>query len=192
MGAPSIPWVVTNPVYVNLTAAHEPRPSERLDAERRTFVATHEWAAEASAGSESALSQGTLEDGTPVLRWTLRVAPPPSSSPYAAVRFPVAGQLATHRGIQLRARSDRPMRIWAQLRAPGGAGGRRWAQSLYVDSHMRLATLPFDRFRPVAESGAGSSPPLDEIDALLVVADTVHSEAGTAATIAISELWLVR
>jgi hypothetical protein len=154
-------------------------------------VSTHEWQAEASTGSQSSLSQGTLEDGTPALLWHLRVASDSSSSPYAAIRFPTTPQLASHRGIQLRARSDRPMRISAQLRA-SSEGGRRWTHSLYVDQRPRLVELRFEHFKPVTETVGPAAPALKDVDSLLLVADTVHAAPGTAATVAISELWLVK
>jgi hypothetical protein len=193
--APSIPWLVTNPIYVNLLAAHKPRRDvPDRDEHNRTHVAAQQWQAEASERSESTLSPGTLEDRTPVWVWRLRVADGPAVSQYAAIAFPVEQQLPGHRGVQLRARADRPMRIWAQLRAPGERGGRRWARSIHVSPTMGLVDLPFDEFRPVGPSGHGlpERPPLGDIDSLLLVADTLNTLPGTAATIAISDLWLVQ
>jgi hypothetical protein len=195
LGAPSIPWLMTNPIYVNLIAAQKPRAvSPDVDALNRRHVATQKWQAEASDGSESELSSGTLDDGTPVLFWRLSVAGGPAASQYAAVSFPVDQELANHRGVQLRARADRPMRIWAQLRAPGERGGRRWVRSFYVGPDIGLIDLAFDGFRLVGPAGDGlpEHPPLGEIDSLLLVADTLNTLPGTAATIAISDLWLVK
>jgi hypothetical protein len=193
MGAPSIPWVVTNPIYVNLAASHRTSPdAEELNDHNRTQVWTADWKPESSADSESTLSRGTLDDGTPVLLWQLSVVGEISQGPYAALRFPVEQQLIDHRGVQLRARADRPMRIWAQLRAPGERGGRRWLQSFYLDRDMRLTELMFDRFWALTDSGAAGLPPLSEIDSLLLVADTMHTLPGTAATISFSDLWLVK
>jgi hypothetical protein len=191
---PSIPWLVTNPIYVNLTAAHKPRPAPPIVVEHnRTHVATRKWQAEASEGSASTLASGALDDGTPVLFWRLRVAGGPAASQYAAISFPVEEDLAVHRGVQLRARADRPMRIWAQLRAPGESGGRRWARSFHVAPDIGLIDLSFESFRLVEPAGGGPErPPLDQIDSLLLVADTLNTLPGTATTIAISDLWLVK
>lgn len=191
--ARGVPWLVTNPIYVNLSAAHRAASLEPAGPERqRTPVATAEWRPEASAGSHSALSRGTLPDGTPVLFWKFDIARDTGASPYAAIRFSVEKQLTGHHGLQLRAEADRPMRIWAQLRAPGGGGGRRWIRSVYLERGMRQVDLLFDEFRAVAESGAATPIPLGEIDSLLLVADTVNTAPGTAATIAFSDLWLLQ
>jgi hypothetical protein len=105
----------------------------------------------------------------------------------------VEEDLAVHRGVQLRARADRPMRIWAQLRAPGESGGRRWARSFHVAPDIGLIDLSFESFRLVEPAGGGPErPPLDQIDSLLLVADTLNTLPGTATTIAISDLWLVK
>jgi hypothetical protein len=195
MAVPSIPWLVTNPIYVNVTAAHKPRPSSpAIDEDSRTHVATERWQAEASEGSKSSLANGALDDGTPVLFWSLQVAGGPAASQYAAISFPMEKQLAAHRRLQLRAHADRPMRIWAQLRAPGERGGRRWARSFYVGPDLASIDLPFDEFRPVGWSSDDTPEPLPlrEIDSLLLVADTLNTLPGTAATIAISDLWLAK
>jgi hypothetical protein len=84
------------------------------------------------------------------------------------------------------------MRIWAQLRAAGERGGRRWSRSLYVGPQPTLVQLPFDEFLPVDPSGASERLPLDEIESLLIVADTLNTLPGTSATIAISDLWLAK
>lgn len=193
MGAPSIPWLVTNPIYVNLSAAHKPRRhAVTIEESQRTHVATQKWQAEASEGSTSVLSQATLADGTPVWSWQMHVAGGLPASQYAAMSFPVEQQLAAQRGVQLRARANRPMRLWAQLRAPGERGGRRWARSFYVGPEMTLINLAFDEFRPVGAPSAGlpEQAPLEQVDSLLLVADTLNTLPGTAATIAISDLWL--
>jgi hypothetical protein len=189
MGAPSVPWVVTNPIYVNLAATHssfEP-PLGNVAASAR--IPTDEWDAEASPGSQSRLLHEPVESGGAALVWAFQVAAEQSASPYAAVRFPVAGRLEHARGLQLRARSDRPVRISAQLRVPGD--GRRWIQSFYLDPEPRTVHLPFDGFKPV-QPDAAAMPPLEQVDSLLFVADSVHTIPGTAGRVVLAELSLFR
>ena len=190
--APSVPWLLSNPVYVGLRDAHAraalPSPPEPVG--ERSGIATKAWRPEASDGSTSALAQTAMADGTPALEWRFSLAGPDRSEPYAAMRFPVGESLMGHRGLQLRAQSDAPRRIWAQLRAPGGRG-ERWGASLYLDPTLQSYEIKFTDFRPLGPV-ASTTPALDRIDSLLLVVDTVHTLPGSKGVILIPDLWLTR
>jgi hypothetical protein len=192
-GAHNVPWLLTNPFYVGLrdrhaSAAFEPTGS---GATTRSAIATEAWTAEASEGSHSELRTGALEDGTPALDWSFRLAAGDRVSQYAAMRFPVSGGLTAHDRLQLRARADRPMRIWAQVRTSAQAGGERWGRTFYVDEQLASIELPFSEFRPLDSSGS-SSLPLDRIDSLLLVIDTLNATPGSGGRVQIAELWFAR
>jgi len=157
----------------------------------RSPVATKLWRAEASAGSRSELRQSSLGDGTPALEWSFTLARGTTAPPYAAMFFPVAGELAAHDRLQLRATSDRPRRLWAQLRVPGPAGGERWGTTFYVYDSLAPIELRWSDFRPVG-SVTTARPPLDRADSLLLVVDTLNSEAGTTGRVWIPDLWFAR
>jgi hypothetical protein len=92
----------------------------------------------------------------------------------------------------LRALADRPMRVWAQLRAPGQAGReQRWAKSFYLGTDAATIDLKLTDFRALDPPSA-DPPPLDAIDSLLLVVDTVNTVPGTGVTISIADLWLVK
>jgi hypothetical protein len=188
----AVPWLVSNPIYVNLRAAHEtPRPPAIAAVLERAAVATQSWHAESSAGSDSALVMGALPDATPALQWRLRLAQGPPVAQFAAIWFPADQGLATHDRLQLRARADRPMRLWAQLRAPGARGEERWVKSFYVGTDLTTIDLKLADFTPVGATSS-SAPPLDKVDSLLLVVDTLNTLPGTATTISIADLWLVK
>jgi hypothetical protein len=191
--AGSVPWLLTNPMYVGVREAHvrEATTARREPATVRTPIATEMWAAESSEGSGSTLAAIQLEDGTPAVEWLFTLAPGARGGQYAAMRFPVTGGLAAHDRLQLRVRSSRPMRVWAQLRAPGGAGLERWGKSFYVDENLDSVELHFRDFRPF-ESWSAAEPPLDRVDALLLVVDTVNTDPGSAGRMAITDLWFAR
>jgi hypothetical protein len=107
------------------------------------------------------------------------------------MRFPMERGLAGHDRLQLRARSDRPRRVWAQLRAPGQGDGERWGSSFYVDDTLRSIELHFADFRPLGPASSASPPP-DRVDSLLLVIDTLHTVPGTTGRIAITDLWFAR
>jgi hypothetical protein len=188
-----MPWLVSNPIYVNLRAAQRAageKPAQPVTD--RSPVATQSWHAEAAPGSESALSAGSLRDGTPALHWRVRLAEGRPSGQFAAIWFPADRTLAAHDRVQLRALADRPMRVWAQLRAPGQAGReQRWAKSFYLGTDAATIDLKLTDFRALDPPSA-DPPPLDAIDSLLLVVDTVNTVPGTGVTISIADLWLVK
>jgi hypothetical protein len=188
-----IPWVLSNPIYVGMLGAHldASRDAPGAEPRARAPIATAAWQAEASAGSTSVLQLTTLDDGTPALGWTFTLAEGARAEQYAAMRFPVDGGLAGHERLLLRARSNRPRRVWVQLRAPGSSQGERWGKTFYLDASLREIALPFNDFRAL---GSVSSPnaPLPRIDSLLLVVDTLNNEPGTSGRIEITDLWLGR
>jgi len=107
------------------------------------------------------------------------------------MRFPIDGGLAGHDRLQLRARSDAPRRVWAQLRGPGHTEGERWGTSFYIDDSLRSIELRFADFRPLGPVSSARAP-LDRVDSLLLVVDTVNTLPGASGRIAITDLWLAR
>jgi hypothetical protein len=192
-GGSAVPWVLTNPIYVGLRDAHEraatPPPAPAATA--RAAIATEAWQPEASDGSSSTLRVTSLQDGTPALAWDFALAGGAKQAQFAAIRFPLGAGFAAHDRLQLRAQSDAPRRIWAQLRAPGARGGERWGKSFYVAESLEAVELRFEEFRPLGPAGA-ERPPMDRVDSLLLVVDTVNTKPGTAGRIAITDLWLAR
>ena len=191
--AASIPWVLTNPIYVGVADIHTRAAAERIlpAASTRSAVATEAWTAEASDGSRSTLTPTRLEDGTPGLEWNFELAPGIRGSQYAAMRFPIDTGLAAHDRLQLRARSDQPRRVWAQLRAKGESGGHRWGKSFYIGEDLAQIELRFEDFRAF-DADSPPMPPLARIDSLLLVVDTVNALPGTSGRVAITDLWFAR
>jgi hypothetical protein len=190
-GRSAVPWLLTNPMYVGLRERH------RLAADRaglpaatmRAPIATQLWAAEASEGSTSQLRAVAFADGTPALEWAYRLAGAERSQ-FAAVRFPVSGGLTAYDRVQLRVRAERPHRIWAQLRTAGGAG-ERWGKSFHVGPELEQRELPLADFQPF-ESSSRERPPLDRVDSLLLVIDTVNTAPGSSGRVAFTDLWFAR
>jgi hypothetical protein len=190
---PSVPWLMTNAMYVGLREAHARAAIPRVvpGASTRSRIETEAWTAEASAGSTSTLQPASLGDGTPALEWQYALAGGPRGNQYAAMRFPVTGGIATQDRLQLRARSEQPMRVWAQLRAPGPNGPERWGKSFYVGPELTSVELLFDEFRPF-ESWSTAHPPLDGVDALLLVIDMFNHDPSSSGRVAITDLWFAR
>lgn len=191
-GRTGMPWLVSNPIYVGMREAHahaaeavrqRPAAGERV---RPALLVQHEM----SPGSASWLDESTSVAGfmTPVWRFQLGGV---ATGQYAAAALPLPGGLAGRDRVQLRARADRPMRIWIQLRASSLGEADRWGHSVYLDPQggLDMNELFIDDFVPIGPTTT-ARPPLEAIDGLLLVVDTVNSRPGTAGSVEILELWL--
>jgi hypothetical protein len=125
--------------------------------------------------------------GVAAIEWHSALAGGRAAGQFAAVRFPVAG-LGGRDRLQIRARADQPTRLWVQLRTSRGAG-ERWGQSLYLDGTYQTHEAFFAAFSPLGATST-PAPPLDAIDALLIVVDTLNTRPGTEGRMQIAELWL--
>ena len=139
-----------------------------------------------SPGSESRISPARPGDDGPALEWQYRLAA--AADAFAAVRLPFGGAQGRDR-LQLRASADRPMRLWVQLRAPSSAEGERWGQTVYLDATDRAHDLFFDAFEPLGNVSS-AEPRLEDVDAVLLVVDTVNTRPGSSGRVRIAEVAL--
>lgn len=185
----AMPWVVTNPIYaratLQLASPSTVAPARGVwplvgsgDAAR--------WSAERAPGAEAVITRADASRPVVAFHWRLGGG----NSEYAAIRFEAPGNLAQYDRLVLRARADRPMRIWVQLRSPAG-GGRRWGRSVHLDASPVELTLPFATFLPI-DGQPVQTLPAGEITALLLVADTVYARPGDSGTVTFDEWWIAR
>ena len=190
-GNPPIPWLVSNPIYVGLRDAHQRARAVSVPAPitRRSSIATEAWVAEASAGSFSQL-QPAASGGTGAIEWQYQLAGGTVNGQYSAVRFPLSG-IGSGNRLQMRVRADRPMRMWVQVRSSTTGRGERWGQSVFLDDRFSTVEVSFDRLQPL-DAASSATPPLDAVDALLLVVDTLNSRPGDASRVHITEMWLAQ
>jgi hypothetical protein len=192
-GGQAVPWLLTNPIYVNLRSAHSPPVSQQpAEPAERTPIATQDVSTESSTDSTSLVAPAVLKTGVPVISWRLALADGRDGSQFAAISLPSGSSLSAHTGLQIRARADRQMRIWAQLRVPESHGLRRWSNSFVVGPDLQTVDLKFADFLAVGEESSSEPPPLDDIDRVLLVVDTVNAVPGTTATVSVANVWLTR
>lgn len=196
-GGPAVPWLVSNPIYAGLshTAAASrsapPEPTSRIPA--RTSEAGGE-----SGPNDTSTVVAALEDdsrartfaGDPGILWTFALSPGAAAGQFAAVRIPVTGGLTAYDRIRFRVSASAPRRVWVQLRAPVG-NTERWGATFYAGTEPGLVDIPLSTFRAI---GVTSSPqaPLDRVDAILFVVDTLNTLPGTGGRLTISDVGLVR
>ena len=187
-GRPPIPWIVSNPIRVGLAGPTPPTvmtPPPIAEA----VVAMDQARAEVSSGSTSAIQLSPVQDPYEI-RWRYQLAPGPPSGQFAAVQIPLDRGPADMTRVRLRARSEHPARIWLQVRAPGAAD-RRWGSTFYVDATDREVDVPLAALAPIG-ADAAANPPLGEVNALLLVVDTLNSPPGATGEITVSNVRLQR
>jgi hypothetical protein len=128
--------------------------------------------------------------GEPPLAWTFALGPGTPAGQFAAVRIPISGGVAAFDRVRFRVSSPVPLRAWAQLRAPVG-NTERWGTTFYADATERLVDLPLAAFLPIGETSS-QAPPLDRVDSLLFVVDTLNFRPGASGSMILSEIAFVR
>ena len=124
------------------------------------------------------------------MTWIFALAPGAPRGQFAALRIPIAGGLAAFDGVRFRVTSSKPMRAWVQLRAPVG-NTERWGTTFYADAEERTVDLPLRAFLPIGVTSS-DQPPLDRVDSLLFVVDTLNFLPGTSGSMVVSEIAFVR
>jgi hypothetical protein len=182
-GSPPVPWLVSNPVYLE----SDPRPITQIELppprETEAVGSPSEWHIEQST-STSTLT--TSPDGA-VVEYALDEGPPRNQ--YVAAVLPVGGRLAGFSGVAFTASANGPSRLSVQIRRPHV--DERWRRSIFVDSSPRLVRIPFDDFRPV-RSDSAPHPDLATLDALMFVVDLTNAKPGSGGWFSIGGVRLER
>jgi hypothetical protein len=193
-GAPPIPWIVSNPMYVGRQAAappaaRAPRPASAV-MPRYSNGPAEGWTIEASVASAAAIDVVKGSRGTELaLRYAIGGAA--SAGPFAAFAFTPGPDLARADRLVFTARADRPMRLSVQLREPAGETGYRWQRSVYVATEPRDVTVYFDDLRPEGATPR-DLPTLASVDSVLLVVDTTNTPLGGSGRIWIDDVRYAR
>ncbi len=175
-GAPAIPWIVSNPIYVSgpPTAAPVLAPPDTVSTLHLDVGA---WLLEHDTRSTASID--TLVDRV-LLDYELSGPPPTAAAIVYYLRDADRGALDR---FAFDVRADRPTRASVQLRVDDGAGELRWRRSFYADEttttvEMRLADLlPITPEMP--------APDLARATDLLIVVDALHTPLGLPSHLAI-------
>jgi hypothetical protein len=187
-GEPPVPWVVSNPIYVLASPRATERavtaipPPKQLNVRYANGPAT-DWHIENSPRSQGALDVVSSIGGTQLLmRYALGGTE--DDGPFVAVSMTVPQGLADYDRLLFTAQSNRPTRIWVQLRVPGSGQGRSWHRSVYVDEMPRTISVAFAGFTPL-EAATTGTPALGDVRDVLFVVDTINTRPGMS-----GQLWL--
>ena len=193
-GAPPVPWMIANPIYVGREAGTRPaaprRPPALVTMPRYTNGPADGWTIETSPASSAALDVVKGARGTELaLRYAVGGAA--SSGPFAAFVMTPGPDLARADRLLFTARADRRMRLSLQLREPAGEDGHRWQRSVYVDTEPREITVYFDDMRPVG-AAPRDRPTLPAVESILFVMDTINTPLGGSGRIWIDDVRYAR
>jgi hypothetical protein len=193
-GAPPVPWVVSNPIYVlsrprPVEPAAVPIPPQHVDVRYSGGPAT-DWHIENSARSRGALDVVSAVNGTQLLlRYALGGTE--DEAPFVAASLVAPQGLANYDRLIFIGQSSRPTRIWVQLRIPGAGSGRSWHRSVYVDDMPRTISVPFVEMTPLETTTTGS-PVLADVRDVLFVVDTINTRPGMNGQLWLDEVALAR
>jgi hypothetical protein len=193
----SIPWVVSNPIYRSQAAAWkeaEPPPAEvRLldDFEGKTVF---EPGRDTFTPMASPLvdPQGGL-GGSGAARIDFELGNPTPDHPdvFAAMVAWGARDLTGFQGLTFAIRSDRPYRIWVQVRDENPAstdeGTEWWFRSVKTSGEWRRVAIPFSRLRSVNPHTDGKLD-LDQVRAIVFVLDKGSVKPGTRGSIFVDDV----
>ena len=188
-GAPAVPWIVSNPIYVGRDAVDPPRaarpPATSFAVQYKDGPATG-WVVETSPASLGRIDEIKAAPGMQLsLRYAIGGAA--SASPFAAFVMPAGPEIQKFTQLIFTGRADRPTRVSVQLRDPSGTAGERWHRSVYLDQTAREVTVYFDDMTPRGPTSQ-PQPNLASIQGVLFVLDTVNTPLGGNGTIWIDDV----
>ena len=194
-GGPPVPWILSNPIYAGLT---RPGVKGRVETAPASRIPAQVLEATLASGraDRSELVPSPLDPmarriaGEPPIAWSFALSPGTPSGQFAAIQIPITGGLAAFDRVRFRVRSPAPLRAWVQLRAPVG-NTERWGITFYADAEERMVDVPLAAFTSIGTTSSGQAP-LDRVDTLLFVVDTMNFLPGATGSMVLSEIAFVR
>jgi hypothetical protein len=194
-GGPPVPWILSNPIYAGPT---RPAPRKTVDTAPDSRIPARVTEATMASGpsDRSELTAPPLDPrarriaGQPPVAWSFALSPGTPAGQFAAIQIPIIGGLAAFDRVRFRVSSPKPLRAWVQLRAPVG-NVERWGTTFYADAEERLIDVPLTAFMPIGVTSS-ERPPIDRVDTLLFVVDTMNFLPGATGSMLLSEVAFVK
>lgn len=201
-----IPWVVSNPIYIatdeqrvarQTAALLPPAPSARPTTVVEPFSSASSFAVtgdETTAIEQPFMDLAGGRDGSPAARlaFALGRPDPDHPSPFASLGSYEARDWSGAGGLVVWVRSDRPSRLWVQVRDRNPTaydGAESWYASVKATPSWRPVTIPFDTLR-TTDPGSDGTLDLDAVAAIVFLVDTGTHAPGTEGVIWIDDLSL--
>jgi len=188
------PWVISNPIYVQVPAPAAPVERRGPAATRLSLFdgqSTAGWTKESDTISVSAIDAVQMVTGME-LRLRYGLSGGSAVGQYSGAAVETTRGVRDYDRIAFNIRAEHPMRVSIQVRAEvPNAPPERWQRSIYIDSTDRERSIAFDDMRPV---GVTHSPrPIPEnVRAIMFIVDTANNKPGASGRIWIKNVRLER
>jgi hypothetical protein len=199
----SVPWVLTNPVYVfdEATFAERdaaaawpgppPPPSALVALSALPGSSAFGPEFDSTSWMDTAVLDPTGGPGeTPALRLAFRLGEPSDEQPFTwcALVNRQERDLTAYEGLRFQVRADGVYRVWVQVRdanpVSADDGEEWWMASVRTSPEWDEVLLPFSRFRSINEKTDGQLDP-DQVRGLVFVLDHAAVKPGTE-----GQIWL--
>ena len=188
-GDPPVPWIVSNPIYIQPPGWKGWETSNAVSippATSQSSIQAGPWHVEKDAASTATFLQESPPSAQ--LEFSYQLGSSSSAEPYVALGISVGTGLSNQTRLAFRARASQPMRLSVQARRPRSED--RWQRSVYLDTTAREIFIPFTEMRAVAGAATTFDPGL--ADTVLFVVDLTNSLPGTAGVVTITDLRIER
>lgn len=184
-GQPPIPWIVSNPIYVEPAGWGQPTVPPRAPVTDSWNIQGGPWHAEQGHGSTGRLTAHERADGP--IEFNYQLAEGSRAGQYAALVISAGNSLTGHTHLAFQAHASGPVRLSVQARRPAGAAGERWQRSVYLDQTPRDIVIGFNDMTPVGHTSRQIFDP-PQIDTLLFVVDTTNTAPGASGQFELNNL----
>jgi hypothetical protein len=186
-GQPPVPWIVSNPIYVQPAGWGTPVPATDSATTDAQGIQGGPWHVEKDTDSTAEVREH--EPPTGPVEFTYRLAAGERRGQYGALVISVGHALEAGTRLGFRAQASRPMRVSVQARRPGS--GERWQRSIYLDDQPREIRVPFSEMTPIGVTSTWRLDPT-QIDTVLFVADTTNAAPGSEGGFTLSDVRVER
>jgi hypothetical protein len=178
-GQSRVPWLLSNAIYVGgvpeAPASAAAAPAD-VQMDMVASLSASDWSIEKNEASRAGFDVVSRGNAGTELQLDYALEASTDESPWIAFNLRTPPDLARFSRLVFSARSDRPMRLWVQLRTLLPARRLYWRRSVYIDSTLRQVVLPFAEMRAI-EDGA-RNPPLVHAEVVMFVVDRTHTPVG--------------
>lgn len=192
LGAHRVPWMVTNPIYIEPLANADVRPLPPVsplpppnDVITLPLAFDAAWAVEHGPSSS-----GTITNTSAGMSFQWNVGTTQPSSEFAAMVHPIREDNDAYDRVDFLASAAAPMRVSVQFRMPGNRD-ERWARSIYLDQTPRLITVRMADLSPQGFTAA-RRPVAARVKAILFVIDTLNAAPGSSGTMRVTDVQVHR